>query len=121
MDGTAMIVTRVRGVCDDGKTCPALHLTDRDTAVIQGWAVDDAEVLAQLGLPAGSGAVEVPSALLAEVLHCWPALRRTSWGTVIVPGIVVSDPDALMQLCLPPGERAVEVPAGSLAGVLQAC
>jgi hypothetical protein len=116
-----MIVTRVRGVCDDGKTCPALHLTDRDTAVIQGWTVSDAEVLIELGLPAGAEAVEVPSALLAEVLDSWSALRRTGRGTVVVPGTVVSDPEALEQLCLPPGERAVEVPAGPLAGVLQAC
>jgi hypothetical protein len=113
-----MIVTRVRGVCDDGKTCPALHLTDQDTAVIQGWAVTDAEAL---GLPTGAVAVEVPSALLAEVLDSWPALRLTSRGTVIVPGTVVSDSEALRQLCLPPGERAVEVPTDLLAEVLREC
>lgn len=116
-----MIVRRVRGVCDDGKTCPALHLTDQGTAVIQGWAVSDADVLAQTGLPGGAEAVEVPSALLAEVLDSWSALRDTGRGTVIVPGTFISDPEALRQLCLPPGERAVEVPASSLAKVLQAC
>jgi hypothetical protein len=116
-----MIVTRVRSACDDGKTCPALHQTDRDTVVVQGWAVIDSGVLAQLGLPAGTDAVEVPAALLAEALDSWPALRQTGRGTVIVPGNAVTDPEALRQLCLPAGERAVEVPADLLAGVLQAC
>lgn len=116
-----MIVRRVRGACDDGKTCPALHRTDRDTVVVQGWAVIDSDLLAQLGLPAGADAVEVPAGLLAEALDSWPALRHTGRGTVIVPGTAVSDPEALRQLCLPAGERAVEVPADLLAGVLQAC
>src|ERR1022692_269881 len=116
-----MIVTRVRGMCDDGKTCPALHRTDRDTVVVQGWAVADSDVLAQLGLPAGAEAVEVPSALLAEALDSWPALRPTGRGTVIVPGTAISDPETLRQLRLPASERAVEVPADLLAGVLQAC
>src|SRR5258708_37377506 len=106
-----MIVRRVRGVCDDTKTCPALHRTDRDTVVVQGWAVIDSDVLAQLGLPAGAEAVEVPSGPLAEALGSWPALRQTGRGTVIVPGTAVRDPAAPRQLCLPPSERAVEVPA----------
>ena len=116
-----MIVTRVRGMCDDGKTCPALHRTDRNTVVVQGWAVVDSGVLAQMGLPPGAEAVEVPSALLAEALDTWSALRQTGRGTVIVPGTAVNDPEALRQLGLPASERAVEVPADLLARVLQAC
>jgi hypothetical protein len=114
-----MLVELLRDTCSDGKTCPALHRTDRDTVVVQGWTVTDAELLGQLNLPAGLEAVEVPAGLLAEVIGRWPALQRTSHGTVIVPGIAVTDPEALRQLRLPANERAVE--AGVLAEVLQAC
>lgn len=51
--------------CRDG-TCPTAFLTDRGSAVIQGYVVDDPEALAQLGLPAGEAAVEVPVELLVE-------------------------------------------------------
>jgi hypothetical protein len=55
--------------CSDGKTCPAVHQTDRGTIVIQGWAVTDAEALEQLRMPPGELAVEIPAELVAEVLR----------------------------------------------------
>lgn len=117
-----MLVKLIRGGdCGDGKTCPALHRTDRGTVVVRGWEVTDAEMLGQLHLSAGEQAVEVPAALLAEVLDSWPTRRRTDHGTLIVPGSTLTDPDVLAQLSLPANERAVEVPAGILAEVLQAC
>lgn len=116
-----MVVRLVRSTCNDGKTCPALHRTDRDTVLVQGWAVADSELLARLELPSGAEAVEVPTGLVAEALDSWPALRPTSRGTVIVPGTAIRDPETLRGLRLPAGERAVEVPAHLLAEVLLAC
>ncbi|HEY5989057.1 MAG TPA: hypothetical protein VIV12_22160 [Streptosporangiaceae bacterium] len=116
-----MLVKLIRGDCSDGKTCPALHRTDRDTVLIQGWPVTESTLLSQLDLPDGMQAVEVPAELLAEVLDSWPALHRTANGTVIAPGTAVTDPDALRQLRLPAHEQAVEVPASLLTEVLQAC
>ncbi len=116
-----MLVELLRGSCSDGKTCPALHRTDRDTVVVQGWAVTDAELLGQLNLPADTKAVEVPAGLLAKVIDSWPALHRTSHNTLIVTGVAVTDPEALRQLRLPADEQAVEVAARILAEVLQAC
>jgi hypothetical protein len=116
-----MLVELVRGSCADGKTCPALHRTDRDTVVVQGWAVTDAKLLGQLNVPVGKKAVEVPVGLLAEAVGSWPAAHRTGHRTLIVPGTPVTDPNALRQLRLPDNEQAVEVPASLLAGVLQAC
>jgi hypothetical protein len=55
--------------CSDGKTCPAVHRTDRGTVVIQGWAVTDPEALRDLSLPPGELAVEIPADLVAEVLR----------------------------------------------------
>jgi sulfur carrier protein ThiS len=116
-----MLVRLIRRGCGDVKTCPALHQTDRDTVVIQGWVVTDARLLSQLGLPPDTQAVEVPAELLAEVIDSWPALHPTGHGTLIVPGTPVTDPDALRHLNLPPNEQAVEVPASLLTEVLQAC
>jgi hypothetical protein len=59
----------LRGECSDGKTCRALHRTDRGTVVIQGRAVTNREALRQLGLPPGEQAVEIPAELVAEVLQ----------------------------------------------------
>jgi hypothetical protein len=117
-----MLVKLVRGgSCADGKTCPALHQTDRGTLVVRGWAVTDTELLRNLDLPAGTQAVEVPAELLAEAIGGWPASHRTGHGTLIVPGTTVTDLEALRQLSLPVNEQAVEVPASVLAEVLQAC
>lgn len=64
-----MLLEPLRGECSDGKTCPALHRTDRGTVVVQGWAVTDPEALRQLSLPPGEQAVEIPAELVAEVLR----------------------------------------------------
>ncbi len=43
---------------------PTLFGTDRDTYLVQGWKVLDADTLAQLNLPEHETVVEVPRALL---------------------------------------------------------
>lgn len=58
-----MRLTRIRGHCPDGNTCPTIYRTDRGTAVVQGNRLDP-EALAGLGLPAHETAVEVPLELL---------------------------------------------------------
>lgn len=64
-----MRLERVRGTCNDGKVCPTLYRTDRGTVLVQGWKITDAEALGQLGaLPEGESVVEIPAALVAEVL-----------------------------------------------------
>jgi len=47
-----------------GDQSPTLWETDRDTLVVQGWKVTDAEALAHLSLPANETAVEVPKRLM---------------------------------------------------------
>lgn len=64
-----MKIDRVRGVCNDVKTCPTLYRTDRGTVIVQGWNVTDEEALGQLGaLASGESVVEIPVELVAEVL-----------------------------------------------------
>lgn len=43
-----------------------VHYTDRDTVLISGTQVTDSDALAELNLPDGESAVEVPLSLLRE-------------------------------------------------------
>jgi hypothetical protein len=52
------------GQCNDSKTCPTLYATDRGTLIVQGYVVTDSQALADLKLPAGETAVEIPVSLL---------------------------------------------------------
>lgn len=45
-------------------SCTVYRRTDRGTWVIQGWAVTDPEVLAQMDIPAGETAVEIPDRMI---------------------------------------------------------
>jgi hypothetical protein len=58
-----MKLIRVAAGCQAG-TCPTVYETDRGTYVVQGYVVTDEKALAELGLPAGESAVEVPAELL---------------------------------------------------------
>ncbi|HYN96386.1 MAG TPA: hypothetical protein VES42_21305 [Pilimelia sp.] len=55
-------------VLSSATNCPSLYKTDRDTFVVQGWRVTDAEALAQLDIPAHETVVEVPTDVLAEIV-----------------------------------------------------
>lgn len=58
---------------ESGKTgCPSTFMTDRGTYVVQGWRVDDPEAVATLaerGLLAHETAVEIPAALLDQLVR----------------------------------------------------
>lgn len=56
-----MQLTKLAGC--QGNSCPAVYETDRDTLVVQGAIVTDAEVQ----IPAGETMVEVPRELLASL------------------------------------------------------
>lgn len=62
-----MRLTRFNGDCDDGRTCPTFYATDRGTFVVQGWDITDAQALADLGLPPGESAVEIPASLVEVI------------------------------------------------------
>lgn len=52
--------------CADGKTCPALAVTDTGSYVVVGKVVTDPEALGALGIGPGEQAVEIPAALLGR-------------------------------------------------------
>ena len=43
---------------------PTLYRTDRQSWVVQGWAVTDPQALAQMDIPAGESAVEIPDRMI---------------------------------------------------------
>lgn len=43
---------------------PTVYRTDRDTWVVQGWSVTDAEALAHMDIPDGETCVEIPDRLV---------------------------------------------------------
>lgn len=43
---------------------PTVYRTDRGSWVVQGWDVTDPEALAQMNIPAGEAAVEIPDRML---------------------------------------------------------
>lgn len=43
---------------------PTVFRTDRNSWVVQGWQVTDPDALAQMDIPAGEGAVEIPDRML---------------------------------------------------------
>lgn len=53
--------------CEEGRNCPNINFTDRGTLIVQGYVVTDPEALAELNLPPGETAVEIPLALLPEL------------------------------------------------------
>lgn len=43
---------------------PTVYRTDRGTWVVQGWPVTDSEALAQMKIPGGETAVEIPDRMI---------------------------------------------------------
>lgn len=43
---------------------PTLYKTDRGSWIVQGWVVDDPEVLARMGIPDGETCVEIPDRMI---------------------------------------------------------
>jgi hypothetical protein len=62
-----MELTRIARACGSGDACPAGFTTDRGTAVIQGATLTAHDLPANITLPDGESAVEIPLALLEEM------------------------------------------------------
>ena len=58
---------RFLGKVTESGNSPTLYDTDEAMYVIQGWIVEDPEVLEQLALPHGETAVIVPKALMRHL------------------------------------------------------
>jgi hypothetical protein len=59
---------RIAGTCSDGRTCPTVYETERGTFVFQGNLLDSHD-LVPIRLADGETAVEVPAALVEELVR----------------------------------------------------
>ncbi|WP_028922332.1 hypothetical protein [Pseudonocardia acaciae] len=97
---------------------PTLYDTSRNSHLVQGWKVNDVEILAQLDLDADETCVEVTRKLMSFLSKSDlidneqaepPTVIRTDHDTYIIKGRKVTDAEALAQLRLPDHETVVEV------------
>lgn len=62
---TAMRLTFIAKDPESNPTgSPTLYRTDRQSWVVQGWEVSDPAALAQMAIPSGEGAVEIPDRMI---------------------------------------------------------
>lgn len=110
--------------------CPTLYTTDRDTYLVQGWRIFANDLLAQLDIPEGHTAVEVPTELFEHLTKDGlpagaikrlegPLMVLTPEGTFVVQGLEVTDPEALAQMSIPDYETVVEVPKAAITALLE--
>jgi hypothetical protein len=61
-------IMRIRFVAKDPDSVPdqspTLYKTDRDSWLVQGWAVTDPAALAEMNIPSGETVVEIPDRLI---------------------------------------------------------
>jgi hypothetical protein len=62
-------LTRVRGDCPDGLTCPAVYTSNRGTVFVVGKRVTDPDALAQAAIGEDEVLSELPPELLPEVAN----------------------------------------------------
>lgn len=107
---------------------PTLYATSRDSYVVQGWIVTDAQIIGRLAVPDHETIVEVPAKLLSHLTKDGlggavtnlvpPIVHVTAEGHYIVQGERVSDPEALGQMDIPDHETCVEVSKAAMIGLL---
>jgi hypothetical protein len=56
---------RLVGGCEDGN-CPRAYATERETVIIQGFVVDDPDILARAKPSKGEALVEIPRHILRQ-------------------------------------------------------
>ena len=62
---TAMRLTFIGKDPDSNPTgSPTVYRTDRETWVVQGWMVTDPDAVAQMNIPGGEAAVEIPDRMI---------------------------------------------------------
>src|SRR6476661_1550106 len=95
-------LVQLRRTCDQGMDCPTLHYQcDSDKFVIQGYAVTDPQVLAELNLHAGQTSTSGPSGPLGSGgTECTSSTPPTGWGAICVTNANGDTPRP------PPRERA---------------
>ena len=120
---------RFLGKLSEQGDSPTLYATDRDSYIIQGYAVTDDEILAKLDIPAGETVVEIYAGLLGFLAEDGVPGVVTSWqppivhvrenGNYIIQGPRLADGSDRRRLSIPDHEDAVEVPRAAIVALLE--
>lgn len=121
------LLRTLRESCPDKINCPVVRLGPGGDLFVQGYAVSDPALLAELDPTQGKAVVRIPAAaavvLLPELvvgtekINC--VFSRVGPNEdLLVQGHVVTDPVLLAELDLPHGETVVRIPAAEAAVLL---
>lgn len=108
---------------------PTLYASDRDTYLVQGYRVEDREILTALDLPTGQTCVEIYDRLLGHLAadgvaadelkyRVFPIVHTVDDESCIVQGTVVTDAQAREEMRIPEHEDCVEIPKAQLAALM---
>jgi hypothetical protein len=59
---------------------PTVYTTDDRTVIVQGWVIADARARAEMGIPDGEDAVEIPARMVPYVVHALLKLYEQAAG-----------------------------------------
>jgi hypothetical protein len=107
---------------------PTLYATDHGGFVVQGYVVDEPELLAILDLPADETVVEVPARLMIHlekdglngtvVNPLPPIVHIKPNGNYIVQGKRITEAHVLQQMHIPDNETCVAVERSAMAALV---
>jgi hypothetical protein len=119
---------RFLGKSSEHGDSPTLYATNRATYLVQGWKVDDPEILVKLDVPDDESAVEIYARLMGHLVNdgmsgvvtCWvpPIVRVRENGNLIIQGKRVTDSEALAEMNIPGHEDVVEVDKAAVEALL---
>jgi len=116
------------GKSSESGESPTLYATDRDTYVVQGYRVTEAEILSTLNLAAGDTVVEVYARLFAFLAEddvpgaltrlAPPVVHVRDNGNLVLQGAQLPDDATRFRLALPDHEDVIEVPKAAILALL---
>jgi hypothetical protein len=119
---------RFLGKTSNPDDSPTLYATDHDSYVVQGYEVNDSDVLGRIDIDDGDAVVRVPASLFDFLRNdgvagtvttvTAPIVHTTAVGDFIVRGRLIVEPVVLAQMRIPAGEVCVEVAKPVLLGLI---
>lgn len=107
---------------------PTLYATDRGSYLVQGWKVDDPEILARLQVREGETVVEVYARLMSHLARDGLSGVVTRWvppivyvkdnGNLVIQGRRVADRQVLEEMTIPDHEEVVEVSKAAMHALM---
>jgi hypothetical protein len=125
-----MVKLRFLGKESTPKNSPTLYATSESSYIIQGWIVNDSDILNELNIPEDETVVAVPPGLLNylaldgfatdECSLVPPIVYVKDNGHYIIQGKRVTDSEALQQMDIPEHESCVQLSRSAVSRLVGA-